>query len=94
MAKHVRIGIIGDYNPSSPTQLATYEALRHAQVALGKAADASWIATPELEARGIERRMESFDGIWAAPGSPYRSMSGALNGIRFARERQWPFFGT
>ena len=28
------------------------------------------------------------------PASPYRSMAGALNGIRYAREKRRPFLGT
>jgi CTP synthase (UTP-ammonia lyase) len=38
--------------------------------------------------------LESFDGIWAAPGSPYKSFDGMLKGIEFARTRDWPFLGT
>src|SRR5437879_10192834 len=38
--------------------------------------------------------LESFDGIWAAPGSPYQSFNGMLKGIEFARRRDWPFLGT
>jgi len=34
------------------------------------------------------------DGIWVVPGSPYRSMAGALAAIRYARERQVPYLGT
>jgi len=40
------------------------------------------------------KTLEACDGIWAAPGSPYRSMDGMLKGIQFARERDWPFLGT
>ena len=35
-----------------------------------------------------------FDGIWVAPGSPYRSEIGAIEVIRLARERGIPLFGT
>lgn len=38
--------------------------------------------------------LESFDGLWASPGSPYKSMEGMLQGIEFARRRDWPFLGT
>ena len=60
--------------------------------ALGLDLEYVWVATPRLEgdAQGL---LEGFDGIWAAPGSP-QSMEGILDGIRFARERMWPFVGT
>jgi CTP synthase (UTP-ammonia lyase) len=38
--------------------------------------------------------LRRFDALWCAPGSPYQSMDGALQGIRFAREEGWPFIGT
>jgi len=41
-----------------------------------------------------ERLLAGFDGLWAAPASPYQSMEGMLNGIEFARRRDWPFVGT
>ena len=38
--------------------------------------------------------LERFDGLFASPGSPYRSFAGMLRGIEFARSRNWPFVGT
>jgi CTP synthase (UTP-ammonia lyase) len=93
MGQHLEIGVIGDLDPSSSTHAATDAALDHAAAALGRPARVSWLATPGLEgepAPGLER----FDGLWCSPGSPYRSMTGALAGIRFARERGRPFFAT
>lgn len=34
------------------------------------------------------------DGLWMAPGSPYRSVAGALTAIRFAREGTIPLLAT
>ena len=94
MQERVHIAIIGDFNPSSPTHVSTNDALKHAATALGQAAEISWIPTPDLEGPGAARRLGDMDGIWASPGSPYKSMDGALNGIRFARARGRPFVGT
>jgi len=90
----VTIGIIGDFNPASETHLATNEALQHAAHALTTAVTLSWIPTVELSQKAVEDDLASFDTLWAAPGSPYVSMGGALRGIRFVRERGWPFLGT
>jgi len=46
---------------------------------------------------GFEVAADNLDGhhgIWCVPGSPYASMDGALNAIRFAREHGRPFLGT
>jgi CTP synthase (UTP-ammonia lyase) len=88
------VGIIGDFDPSSETHRATNEALHHAAHALGTAVTATWLPTGDLNTGAVAHVLESFDALWAAPGSPYRDMDGALRGIQFARERGWPFFGT
>jgi CTP synthase (UTP-ammonia lyase) len=94
MQRHTRVAVVGDFNRSSPSHVATNDALTHAAAALGRAVEVSWVATEDLEGPAAERWLEEARGIWAAPGSPYRSMDGALNGIRFAREKNRPFFGT
>ena len=92
MSAPTAIGIVGDFLPSSPTHHGTNEALIHAADQLGVDLDYSWVGTSQLERRGTGI-LERFDGIWAAPGSP-QSVDGALAGIRFARERMWPFVAT
>jgi len=52
------------------------------------------VPTEGLVAADAVRRLESFDGFWIAPGSPYRSLDGALRAIRWARERDWPLVAT
>jgi len=94
MAASLDVAVLGDFNPASVTHQATQDALRHAEGALGAAVRVAWIATPSLEQTSPASLLRGFDAIWAAPGSPYRSMDGALAGIRFAREAGRPFFGT
>jgi CTP synthase (UTP-ammonia lyase) len=52
------------------------------------------ILDPENVARELdEQRLASYKGIFIATSSPYRSMDGALAGIRFARKRGVPLVG-
>jgi CTP synthase (UTP-ammonia lyase) len=88
------IGIIGDFNASNPTHAATNTALKHAAQALSVPIDIQWLSTPPYETAGYVRTLEAYDGLWGAPGSPYQSREGAINAIRFARERDRPFLGT
>jgi CTP synthase (UTP-ammonia lyase) len=90
----VTIGIIGDFNPEYVSHTATNAAIDHAASALGVVADVQWLPTPALGGPDTAATLERFDGLWASPGSPYRSMEGALTAIRFARERDRPFIGT
>ena len=90
----VRIGIIGDYDPEYPIHRTTNAALE----AAGRRVEASvvyeWIGTDSIEQGDPPGRLAAYDGFWAAPGGPYRSLNGDLAGIRFARERGIPFVGT
>jgi len=90
----VRIGILGDFNPEFRSHHATNEALQHASATLNMPVESGWISTPSVLEPNAQKMLESFDGIWAAPGSPYKSFDGMLKGIEFARRRDWPFLGT
>ena len=94
MSDTVRIGIIGDFNTEFRSHHATNNALQHAASKLKLKVESGWVPTPSLAAPEGRKILESFDGLWASPGSPYQSMEGMLNGIEFARTRDWPFLGT
>ena len=94
MNRALRNVIIGDFDPSYPSHIATNEALNHAARAVSLSVDWSWLPTQSLDDEGSGTVLEQFDALWCAPGSPYKSMNGALRAIRFARERDWPFVGT
>ncbi len=84
----VRIGIIGDFNPANPTHVATTSGIRHAADALGEPIEAVWLPTDQ------PHELDKYQALFASPGSPYRSLEGALAGIRYARENGVPFIGT
>jgi CTP synthase (UTP-ammonia lyase) len=90
----VRIGILGDFNPEFPSHHATNAALQHAAAKLHLRLESQWIPTPSLVDTGSGKILEGFDGLWASPGRPYKSFDGMLQGIEFARRRDWPFLGT
>ena len=95
MNKHVTVGIIGDYDPKVFSSHArTDEALGHAAGALSVAVGSTWLPTPSLTGPPGAEILGRFDGLWCAPGSPYKNMDGALQAIRFAREKKRPFFAT
>jgi CTP synthase (UTP-ammonia lyase) len=94
MKPEIKVGVIGDFDASSETHRATNDALTHAADFLSTTVQVEWIATPELEHGPVSASLRRFQALWCAPGSPYKSMTGALEGIRFARESGWPFFGT
>ena len=94
MKKPIKVGIIGDFNSNSPFHKATNESLVHTGIAMDVAVDSSWLPTESLDVEANEKTLKRFDALWCSPGSPYKSMNGALRAIRFAREMGWPFIGT
>ena len=87
----VNIGLIGDYDAGITAHQAIPEALRLAAADCGVGVELEWVPTDEISR---DQRISQFDGLWCVPGSPYRSMAGALRAIRFARESRRPFLGT
>ena len=94
MSDPVRIGILGDFNGDFRSHHATNDALQHAARKLHMEVESEWVPTASLAGEGATKALEGFDGLWASPGSPYKSFDGMLNGIEFARSRDWPFLGT
>lgn len=88
----IRIGVIGDYDGRA-SHIATNEAMKHCASYLGMKQETQWIDTQSLE-HNYESALTHFDALWCAPGSPYQSAQGAMNGIQFARENDYPFIGT
>ena len=87
----LRIGLVGDHDDSITAHRAIPRAIDLASRAHGIHTTAEWIATDAIAA---ESRLAGLDGIWVVPGSPYRSMDGALRAISFARTSGVPFLGT
>jgi CTP synthase (UTP-ammonia lyase) len=89
------VAVIGERLGDHPAQETIGPALEHSAVALGlPAPTVHWVATDDLERKGAAELLGTADVVWCAPGSPYRSLDGALDGIRFAREHGVPFLGT
>ena len=90
----LNIGIIGDFNPQNPSHKATNNALQYAAAHLGLKIIITWLPTPSLTEQKELWGLDRFDGLWAAPGSPYESTEGAILAIKQARLFDKPFIGT
>ncbi|HEY0752583.1 MAG TPA: hypothetical protein VGD98_01275 [Ktedonobacteraceae bacterium] len=95
MSNPLRIALVGDYSPAIPAHVAIPRALELAASDCNCAFEVNWLLTDSAELRDPQPGvLDSFDGIWCVPGSPYASMDGALHAITFARQHQVPFLGT
>jgi CTP synthase (UTP-ammonia lyase) len=88
----IRVALVGDHDESVLAHRAIPTALQLAGARLGCEVQWGWCATDSL-LRG-PAILENYDCTWCVPGSPYKSETGALEAIRFAREAGQPFLGT
>ncbi|HYX74237.1 MAG TPA: hypothetical protein VE819_06110 [Steroidobacteraceae bacterium] len=83
---------MGERDNGFPPHYALDAAVEHSASRLSLPVELSWLATAAISANP-ERVLSGCCGLWAAPGT-LASIDGALAGIKFARERSIPFFGT
>jgi len=91
MSNPIRIGLVGDFDANVPAHRAIPLALGMAAKAVDCIVKWEWIGTDEIHGTA---RLESLNGLWCVPASPYRNMQGALSAIKYARENKRPFLGT
>lgn len=89
----MKLAIIGDYNDDFRPHKATNEGIQHSIKSLNLQLQWDWIPTDTIEA-DFDKIVSTYSGFWIAPGSPYKSMSGALRIIKYARENAIPTIGT
>jgi CTP synthase (UTP-ammonia lyase) len=85
------ICILGDHDPAMPTHRALEAARNHAAAALSRPVSFEWVATDALNLDDLGTR---FQGLWVAPGSPYRDEARVLRALTRARESDLPSFGN
>jgi len=93
MNQPIRLGIIGEYDPDLRSHIATNQSLNQAAAVLSIMIETTWISTQSLTRGSAQKLLNPFHAIFCAPGD-YKSMNGALDAIRFAREKGRPFIGT
>jgi CTP synthase (UTP-ammonia lyase) len=91
MRAEVHIGLIGDHDPAIVAHRAIPVALQLAAEGLGVKVLFDWLDTDGIV---TAKKLAGYHGLWCVPGSPYRSMAGALLAIRHARTQRVPFLGS
>lgn len=88
----MKVGIVGDFSPEYPSQIATNNALMHSSGKLGVSVEYEWIPTATIS-KQIDTIKETYQGFWIGPGVP-DSIDGVLSIIQFTRENNVPLLGT
>jgi CTP synthase len=89
----VTIAVVGKYIKHNDAYKSIYEALDHAGIGSSSRILVRKIEAEEIEREGAEKVLSGMDGILVPGGFDYRGSSGKIDAIRYARERQIPFFG-
>jgi CTP synthase len=94
----VRIGIVGKYVEYEDSYKSLKEALVHGSLAHNLKLELNWVEAEGLETteksdKSYEAQLDSYDGILVPGGFGKRGIEGMLNAIRYAREKQVPYFG-
>jgi CTP synthase len=94
----VAIAIVGKYVEYEDSYKSLKEALTHGAISQNLQLKIHWIEAEGLEAespgdRSYESQLTGYDGILVPGGFGKRGIEGMLNAIRFAREKQVPYFG-
>jgi CTP synthase (UTP-ammonia lyase) len=91
--KSVRVAILGDFDAAYVSHPQTGASVLAAAKRAGARAEYDWVPTTQIANAGPSL-LDGYDGVWMAPGSPYRSLEGALSGIAHVRASGKPYVGT
>ncbi len=89
----ISIAVVGKYAEHRDAYKSIYEALDHAGIAHRAQIRIQRIQSESIEQEGPERLLSGYDGLLVPGGFGERGIEGKVEAIRFAREREIPFFG-
>ncbi|HTM55600.1 MAG TPA: CTP synthase [Pirellulales bacterium] len=89
----ISIAVVGKYAEHHDAYKSVYEALDHAGIAHRAQIRIQRIQSEAIEREGAERLLSGYDGLLVPGGFGERGIEGKVEAIRFAREREIPFFG-
>jgi len=89
----VTIGIVGKYVSYEDSYKSLNEALLHGGVAASLKVRLKWIEAEEMADGKLDSELSRMDGILVPGGFGVRGVAGMIEAIRYARQKDVPFFG-
>ena len=89
----VRIAVVGKYTNLLDSYKSLAEALAHGGIANRVKVRLDWVDSEIFEQPDTVQRLEDVHGILVPGGFGERGTPGKIEAVRFARERNVPFFG-
>ncbi len=91
MTPRLTLALVGDRDERITAHRAIAATLPLVARSLGVSIEPLWLSTDSITSAAV---LKQVHGLWCVPGSPYKSMDGALLAIRHARTHGVPFLGT
>ena len=89
----VKVALVGKYVELRDAYLSVREAIQHAALHIGLEAEIVWIHSSELEKGNNWDQVEAAHGIIVPGGFGSRGISGMIQAVKYAREKNIPYFG-
>lgn len=91
--REVTIGVVGKYVDLKESYKSLHEAIVHAGIANNSKVNIVYVDSEKITDKNVVQCLGDVDGILVPGGFGVRGVEGKISAIRFARERQIPFFG-
>ena len=89
----VAVGVVGKYTDLKDSYKSLNEALTHGGFQNNTKVDIEWINSEKLSEEDILNKLSKVQGILVPGGFGDRGTDGKISSIKFAREKNIPFFG-
>lgn len=91
--KNVTIGVVGKYVDLTESYKSLQEAIVHAGIANNAKVNIVYVDSEKITDKNVVQFLGDVDGVLVPGGFGARGAEGKISAIKFARERQVPFFG-
>jgi CTP synthase len=92
-AKSVRIAVVGKYVDLKESYKSLNEAIVHGGIANSSEVEIVYVDSEKILEKNVSQILSSVDGILVPGGFGTRGVEGKVAAIKYAREKQIPFFG-
>lgn len=89
----VRIGVVGKYVDLKESYKSLNESIVHGGIANNAHVDIVYVDSEKLNEKNVVQALSNVDAILVPGGFGTRGVDGKLAAIKYAREKQVPFFG-
>jgi CTP synthase len=87
------VAVVGKYIKLRDAYKSIIEALNHGGIANDAKVNIKWVDAERVVSEGFSKYLEDVDGILVPGGFGERGTSGKVEVVRYAREKEVPFFG-